>query len=135
MKNLIGLFLMTIILGCFFRSQPIQSDTYNKLISTVAQDSIQAPNPMNYSVFIDSISRSKEMRILQDAGLPCRVEFEILVNEDGNYLKHKWVGNPCHPLAENMIARYMPQLKFEPGLIKGIKQEMWVKMNVNWSTW
>ncbi|MEZ4851546.1 MAG: hypothetical protein R3B93_23640 [Bacteroidia bacterium] len=96
---------------------------------------MQHPNPKNYSAFIDSISQTKEIKILQDAGVPCLVSFEVLIDETGTYLEHKWVGDTCHPLAEKAIEKCMPVLKFTPGEIRGIKQKMWVKMSVRWTTW
>ena len=136
MKIIFAISLLVILLGCASKSKlhPHQEDIQKKSL-TFVQDSVQSPSPINYLVFVDSVARSKEVKILQDAGVPCRVEFEVFVDENGKYLEHKWIGDTCHPLAEEAIEKYISVLKFKPGRINGKNKKMWVKMNLKWTTW
>ena len=133
MRTFISMFFISLLFSCFFKSEPLLYNSSSEPSSEAVQDTMQHPNPKNYSAFIDSLRPA--IKILQDAGLPCSVSFEVLVDETGKYLEHKWIGDTCHPLAEKAIEKYMPVLNFTPGEIRGIKQKMWTKMNVNWATW
>ena len=134
MKIIFALSLVIVFIGCASRLHPYQGSIQKKSL-TFAQDSAQDPFPINYTVFAESVGRSKEVKILQDAGVPCRVEFEVFVSENGKYLDHKWIGDTCHPLAEKAIEKYICILNFNPGKINGTYKEMWVKMSLQWTTW
>lgn len=74
------------------------------------------------------------MKILQDAGLPCRIMFQVKVDTNGNPIDHCYEGDICHLIAFWMMEEHIPMLRFSPGTINGKPVTAWVGMSVKWTT-
>ncbi|MEO0899682.1 MAG: hypothetical protein AAFY71_24945 [Bacteroidota bacterium] len=130
---LFNLLLACLSLGC---SENVLEASFHKNIpfSEILSDSLTKPLPLNYSEFARHVGQSKAIKILIDAGVPCSVEFEVLVSRKGDYLEHRWPNYPCHPLAMIAIESYVAKLKFNAGKVNGKPIDMWVKMRFTWKT-
>jgi hypothetical protein len=89
---------------------------------------------LNISAIRDSVARSTEVKILLDAGVPCRVEVEIAIDSTGNYRGHKYISS-CHPLAKVAIDRYVKLLKFSPKIVNGNPENATIVTYFRWTTW
>lgn len=61
----------------------------------------------------------------RDSGIVGRVVFRVLIDERGNYIKHKVMRSP-HDMLTEACAKHIHILKFTPGILDGKPIKVWV---------
>ena len=85
------------------------------------------PLPINFNDFLTQLSKTTEFSVLREARITCDIKLKILVDEEGKYLKHRFLES-CHPWAKKAIEENIRILNFQPGISKDIPQECWTKI-------
>ena len=62
---------------------------------------------------------------LREMRMEGKASYRVLVDEDGNYVKHELI-RASHPLFDQQCAAQLPALKFKPGKIGPHKVKVWV---------
>ena len=65
--------------------------------------------------------------LAKEAGLEGRVLARVLVDEQGNYLRHRIINQP-HPVLRSHTERYLRELRFSPALRDGRALRFWVNI-------
>lgn len=84
----------------------------------------EEPKPVN----MDNIQRAIGYpQIARDAGIEGQVVIRVLVDEKGNYVRHK-VLNGVHPILEKAVEDKINQLRFTPAIQGGKPIPFWVNI-------
>lgn len=89
----------------------------------------EAPVPVNMKKVW---SQAKYPRILSQNGEEGIVVMRILIDEEGNYVKHK-VLNSAHPLFTQEVEKLVDQLRFTPAIQGGKGIKFWVNLPFRFS--
>lgn len=68
--------------------------------------------------------------VAKEAGIEGKVLLRILVDEKGNYMRHKII-NSAHPLFDREIEKYISELRFTPAIQNGKPTKFWVNLPLN----
>ncbi|MFK7926114.1 MAG: energy transducer TonB [Bacteroidia bacterium] len=82
------------------------------------------PTLLNMNVVVAKIDYPK---IARDAGIEGIVIARVLVDEYGNYEKHKYV-QKIHPILVTSIDTHIAELKFTPAISEGKPIKFWVNI-------
>ena len=81
----------------------------------------QEPEPLNYTQLIRQISYPSSA---QRGGVEGLVQVLILVDERGNYVRHK-IARSAHPLLSQAVDPYIACLQFQPAIYQGRTVRAW----------
>ena len=82
------------------------------------------PKPLNMDEIIKMIGYPLEVK---EAGIEGRVFLKILVDENGNYVRHTLLKS-AHPLLIAEVEKYVNQLKFTPAMLNGKAIPFWLNV-------
>lgn len=85
------------------------------------------PQPLNMREVQRRIGYPQAAR---DAGVGGTVVMRVLVDEKGNYLRHKLI-NQAHPLLVEAVEQHLSLLEFEPAVQSGKPIKFWVNIPFN----
>lgn len=80
------------------------------------------PVPLNMSDVKRAIGYPEEARKKEIEG---KVMVQLLIDEEGNYLKHKFVQR-VHPILDEAVSKKIHLLKFTPAILEGAPSICWV---------
>lgn len=79
----------------------------------------------NQDDIVREVWKTPEYKLLQEAGVSCEYIVKLKVSSDLRIVNHK-VKNPCHPIYEKLMEKYLKQLKINPGLINSKRRYTWI---------
>lgn len=115
---------------------PPSAEPEEKSVANLQLDSSEEPD-INAFIFADVEPKPTNMldiqksigypQIAKDAGIQGNVVIRILVDEKGNYRKHRVI-NEVHPILTKAVTKHVDKLKFEPAIHEGKPIKYWVNV-------
>ena len=87
----------------------------------------EQPKPVNMADVQKAIGYPQ---VARDAGIEGAVVVRVLVNEKGNFLRHKII-NSVHPVLDKAVEKQLPNLRFTPAIQGGKPIKFWVNIPFN----
>lgn len=84
----------------------------------------EEPKPLNLSKIISQIQYPQ---IVKDTGFKSLIAFRILVDKEGQYVRHQVI-NQAHPLLTKAVEKRIPDLRFTPAIQDGKAIQYWVNV-------
>ncbi|MEM6345038.1 MAG: energy transducer TonB [Bacteroidota bacterium] len=75
----------------------------------------------------DVAAKIEYPQLARDAGIEGIVIVRVLVDEEGNYEKHKFI-EKIHPILSDQVEAHVHELKFSPALQDGKPIKFWVNI-------
>lgn len=103
------------------------SESMNKMPSSSDFISVdQEPIPLNIDEFNRKIGYPLPLR---EAGIIGQVVFRILIDKEGNYVRHEVIRSP-HPLLTEAFEKHLSELTFAPAMKEGMPVPFWINLPI-----
>ncbi|MEO0468327.1 MAG: hypothetical protein AAF206_01805 [Bacteroidota bacterium] len=119
-----------ILMGLFFPVAHCQEhtlDTCSEPLLVLPWDS-EAIWENRFEV-IKSIGKDQWYQISMDAGICGTTRLRLLINEEGEILCYQLI-KEVHPILTRAITNHLPDMKFWPGEIRGVKTTTWITLTL-----